>query len=95
MTSRPASTPEERELQLVNLAVELAEQQLRDGTASAQVITHYLKIGSTQQRLELEKLQRENALLKAKEEAIQSTKATEEMYREALAAMRLYSGSDE
>ena len=54
---RPALTPEARENQLVSLAVDLAEQQLRDGTASSQVITHYLKLGSTKERLEKEKLE--------------------------------------
>lgn len=89
---RPASTPEGRERQLINLAVDLAEQQLREGSASAQVISHYLKLGSTRERLEQERLQRENELLVAKVEALASAERTEELYREALNAMRSYSG---
>lgn len=89
---RPALTPEARENQLVSLAVDLAEQQLRDGTASSQVITHYLKLGSTKERLEKEKLEEENKLLKAKTESIQSQKRVEELYLEALNAMRNYAG---
>lgn len=89
---RPALTPEARENQLVSLAVDLAEQQLRDGTASSQVITHYLKLGSTKERLEKEKLEEENKLLRAKTESIQSQKRVEELYKEALDAMRNYAG---
>lgn len=89
---RPASTPEARENQLIALAVDLAEQQLRDGTASSQVISHYLKLGTTKASLEREKLENENKLLKAKTESLQSAKRVEEMYAEALNAMRTYSG---
>lgn len=91
--SRPALTPEARENQLVSLAVDLAEQQLRDGTASSQVITHYLKLGSTRASLEKEKLERENELLRAKTENLESAKRIEELYKEALDAMKIYSGS--
>lgn len=90
---RPATTPEAREQQMIALAVDLAEQQLREGTASSQVITHYLKLGSTKERLEKEKLEEENKLLKAKTEALQSAKRTEELFAEAIAAFRSYSGS--
>ena len=89
---RPALTPEARENQLIYLATDLAEKQLREGTASSQVITHYLKLGSTKERLEKEKLEKENELLKAKTESIQSAKRVEELYREALNAMKRYSG---
>lgn len=92
--SRPALTPEARENQMISLAVDLAEQQLREGTASSQVITHFLKLASTEKRLELEKLKQENELLRAKTEAIQSQKAVEELYKNALNAMRNYSGQD-
>lgn len=88
----PARTPETRENQLIDAAVDLAEKQLSAGTASAQVITHYLKLGSTQARLEKEKLANENKLLKAKTEALQSAKRIEELYSNALNAMRSYSG---
>lgn len=90
---RPALTPEARENQMISLAIDCAEQQLRDGTASSQVITHYLKLGSTKERLEKEKLERENELLRARTESLQSMKHIEELYTNALKAMRKYSGS--
>lgn len=89
----PASTPEARENQLIHLAVDLAEQQLRDGTASSQVITHYLKLGSTKERIEKEILEKQKELITAKTESIQSAKRVEELYENALNAMRSYSGS--
>ena len=94
-TRRPALSLEAREQQLISAAVDLAEQQLLDGTASSQVIVHYLRLGSTKDRLEKEKLQKENELLKAKAEALQSAKHTEELYANAIKAMRLYSGSED
>ena len=90
---RPALTPEARENQMISLAVDLAEKQLVEGTASSQVITHYLKLGSTKERLEKEKLEEENKLLKAKTEALQSAKRVEELYADAIAAMKRYSGN--
>ena len=90
---RPALTPEVRENQMISLAVDLAEKQLMEGTASSQVITHYLKLGSTKERLEKEKLAEENKLLKAKTEALQSAKRVEELYADAIAAMKRYSGN--
>lgn len=89
---RPALTPEARENQMISLAVDLAEKQLMEGTASSQVITHYLKLGSTKERLEKEKLEEENKLLKAKTEALQSAKRVEELYADAINAMKRYSG---
>lgn len=91
----PATTPEARENQLVSLAVDLAERQIIEGTASAQVITHYLKLGTTRERLEQERLANENILLRAKAEAMESGKRIEALYNEALQAMRGYSGRDE
>ena len=90
---RPALTPEARENQLIYLATELAERQLRDGTASSQVITHYLKLGSTKERLEKEILAENKKLLVAKTESLQSAKRIEELYANAIAAMRKYSGN--
>lgn len=90
----PATSPEARENQLIALAVDLAEKQLSEGTASAQVITHYLKLGTTKERLEKEKLEAETEMIKQKAEAMQSQKKTEELYAEALNAMRAYSGMD-
>ena len=89
---RPALSPEARENQLVSLAVDLAEEQLRNGTASSQVITHYLKLGSSREKLEKEKLTLENELTKAKTEAVGSAKHIEELYEQAIVAMRKYSG---
>ena len=89
---RPALTPEARENQLISLAVDLVEQRLIDGTASYQETTHFLKLGSMKNRLEMEKLEEENKLLKAKTESIQSQKRVEELYLEALNAMRNYAG---
>jgi hypothetical protein len=89
---RPATTPEARENQLVADAFDLAQRQLRDGTASAQVISHFLKMGSTREQLEQERLARENVLLSAKAEAMASAKNMEVLYVNAIAAMRSYSG---
>ena len=89
---RPALTPEARENQMISLAVDLAERQLQEGTASSQVITHYLKLGSMRERLEREKLEEENKLLKARTAQIQSMKRVEELYEEAIKAMRNYGG---
>lgn len=89
---RPADTPEERENQMIGYAVDLAEKQLREGTASSQVITHYLKLGTQKEKLEREKLQLEKDLLVAKTEALQSQKSTEELYKKALNAMSMYAG---
>ena len=90
---RPALSPEARENQMISLAVDLAERQLLEGTASAQVITHYLKLGTLKEQLEREKLEKENELLRAKTEALQSAQHIEELYAEAIKAMRSYSGS--
>ena len=89
---RPALSPEARENQLVSLAVDLAEKQLRDGTASSQVITHYLKLGSTKQKIEKEILEKQKELIEAKTQSLQSAKRIEELYANALDAMRNYSG---
>ena len=93
--TRPALTPEARENQMIALAVDLAEKQLIEGTASAQVITHFLKLATSRERLEKEKLEKENELLKAKTEAIESAKRVEELYSDALRAMRSYRGESD
>lgn len=89
---RPALTPEARESQMISLAVDLAEQQLRDGTASSQVITHYLKLGTIKAELEKEKLIAENEVLRAKAKAIDSAEEMKVLYDDAIKAMRNYSG---
>ena len=92
---RPALTPEARENQLIALAVDLVEQRLLDGTASSQETTHFLKLGSMRNRLEMEKLKEESQLLKAKTESIQSQKKSEELFLEAINAFRSYSGKED
>lgn len=90
--SRPALTPEAREGQLIARAIDLAEQQLIDGTASSQVITHFLKLGSMREKLERERLEEENKLLKAKTKAYANAEEIKVLYSDALKAMRNYSG---
>ena len=90
---RPALTPEAHENQLISLAVDLAEQQLRDGTASSQVITHYLKLGSTKEKIEKEILEKQKELIEAKTKNINSSSEAKELYANALAAFRRYSGA--
>lgn len=89
---RPALTPEARENQLISLAVDLAEKQLREGTASSQVITHYLKLGSTKERIEKEILEKQKDLIDAKTQNLKSIEKQEQMYAEALKVFRGYSG---
>lgn len=91
-TRRPATTVEGRENQMISMAVDLAERQLNEGTASAQVISHFLKLGSTRETLEQQRLAAENELLRAKVEALASSKRVEELYQNALDAMRSYAG---
>lgn len=91
---RPASTPSGRENQLTSLAYDLAEQQLIAGTASAQVISHFLKMGSTREVLEQQRIQHENELLRVKAESIAKAEDMEKLYRGALDAMRSYKSQD-
>lgn len=90
----PARSLASRENQLISLAVDLAEKQLQEGTASAQVITHYLKLGTTRERLEKLKLEKENELLAAKTESLRSEKTLSDLYQGAIHAMRRYSGDN-
>ena len=89
---RPATTPDARETQMIALADQLAEKQLREGTASAQVITHFLKLGSSRERLEQEKLSLETELVKAKTDQIAAQQKSEAMFAEAIKAMSMYQG---
>ena len=95
MARRRARTPEARENQLIDLAVDLAEKQLIEGTASAMVVTHYLKMASTKERLEREKLQKEVDFLRAKTEAYEAGRKSDEKYERALRAFSIYSGNAE
>lgn len=90
---RPALTPESEETQMISLALDLAKQQLLDGTASSQVITHFLKLGTERARLEKEKIIRENKLLDVKASAIENTQRTDELFEQAIAAMKRYNGA--
>ena len=90
----PAQDPVAREKQLINLAVDLAEKQLIEGTASPSVLTHYLKLASTRETLEREILEKQAELIKAKADSISQAKDTEEMVKQAIDAMRTYSGSN-
>lgn len=89
---RPALTPEGRENQLIALAMDLVEQRLRDGTATSQEVTHFLRLGSPRNRLEEEKLKKEIELLEAKKSDLESREKVEELYSEAMKAFGIYSG---
>lgn len=91
----PATTPDERENQLIAAAVDLAEEQILAGTASAQVISHFLKLGSSRERLEQDRLRGEVRLVDAKVESIASSKRVEELYSKAINAMRVYGGEED
>ena len=92
---RPAMSPEARENQLISLAVDCAERQMREGTASAAVIVHYLKLGTEEERLERDILKAENQLLQTKTEAIEQAKNEQQLYINAIAAMKRYGGHAE
>ena len=88
----PATSPEDRENQLIAMAMNQAEEQLRNGTASSQVITHFLKLGTTKERIEKEILERQKELIEAKTEALKAAKRIEELYGDAIKAFREYTG---
>lgn len=92
---RPATSLEAREQELANDAYELAERQINNGTASSQVITHFLKMGSTRERLEQQRIQHENELLQVKRESIANQSRIEELYTAAIDAMKTYTGSQQ
>ena len=89
---RPALTPEARENQLISLAIDLVEQRLRDGTASSQETTHFLKLASNKAKLEKERAELENELIRAKTQALRDQADMKTLYTEAIAAMRRYGG---
>lgn len=90
--TRPALTPEANENQMISLAMDLVRQRLIDGTASSQETTHFLKLGSMRNQLEMEKLREENKLLEAKTKALEDQGEYKELVAEAIRAMRNYSG---
>ena len=89
---RPALTPEARENQLISLATDLVEKRLIEGTASSQETTHFLKLATQEAKLKLKILEKQAELISAKTESIKSAQRTEELYRDAIIAMRKYSG---
>lgn len=88
----PAATPEGRENQMIALAVDLAEERMQSGKASDQLILHYLKLASTREKLEQEKIRHENAMLAAKTKAYENSEDVKKLMEDALNAMRTYSG---
>lgn len=90
----PARTPEEQEARMINLAMAMAEEQLENRTASSTVVSHYLKIATTREQEEMKKLKAEVKLLEARETSIGSQEETKQMYTEAIAAFKVYSGHD-
>ena len=90
--SRPALSPEARENQLISLAVDLVEQRLMDGSASSQETTHFLRLATTKARIEKEILEKQRDLIVAKTESIKAEKRKDELYSEAIKAMRRYNG---
>lgn len=88
----PATTPEAREQQMIALTVDLVEKKLRNGTATSQETVHFLKLATVRNQKEVEKLTNENKLLEARIEMMSSMKNVEELYGQALNAMRQYSG---
>lgn len=90
--SRPPITPEAKENQMISLAMDLVEKRLRDGSASSQETTHFLKLATTKARKELAILEEQRKLIVAKTEDIESRKETKAMFEAAIKAMRTYSG---
>lgn len=95
MVTKPATTPEQEENECISLAFSLAKKKLRDGTASSQLITEFVKAGSHKRELEIEELKRKNELLVAKVNALESQQRSEEVAAKALAAMKTYMGQDD
>lgn len=91
----PALTPEARENQLISLAMDTTEKRIRENTASSQELIHFLRLGTTRERLEQERLQRENLLLSAKVDQLESSKRVEQLFEEAISAFRTYSGQED
>lgn len=89
---RPALTPEAHENQMISLAMDLVEKRLREGTATSQETVHFLRLASSKARIEKEILEMQKDLIEAKTESLQAAKRIEELYTNALDAMRSYSG---
>lgn len=92
---KKALTPEARENQIIALVIDVEEERIRNGQATAQELIHWMKLASAKARLEQKKLENENLLIQAKVDAIKAQQNTEELYKKALAAMRSYQGEPE
>lgn len=92
---RPSMNPEGREQQLVQAAVDLAEKKILDGTASSQVICHYLNLASPSYRNKREREELENELIRAKVENLKSQTTSEKLYADAIKAFAVYNGNEE
>lgn len=90
---RPATSPEQREMQVADAAYDLAEEQINAGTASSQVLTYFLKMGSTRERLEQERMRHEVEMMIARKEQLEGQKRIEELFADAIGAFRGYSGA--
>lgn len=86
-----ARSVEGKENEMIGLAIDEAERRIRDGTASSQIITHYLKLGTTRERLEKDIMEEKRKLLRAQTESIESSKRIERLYEKAIKAMKTYS----
>lgn len=91
----PGTTIESRENQIIRLAYDLVEQRIKKGTATSQEVTEFIKMGSSKAQLEKVRLEKENQLLEAKREALESQKNVEKLYSNAMKAFRTYSGQEE
>lgn len=91
----PAMTPEAKENEMISLAINLAEKKLRDGTAPTQVIVHYLKLATEREQMELDMLEKKTQLIGAQIESLETSRHVEELYSNAIKAMRLYSGTQD
>ena len=91
----PAKTPEERESMLISMAMDRAEQQIREGSASSQLLTHFAKLGSSREKLEQERLRSENLVLRKKLETMEAAVDLRDLMREALDSFKGYSGEDD
>lgn len=91
---RPPLTPEAEENQMINLAYNLARKQLEEGTASSQVITHFLKLAAEKERSQIENeiLMKQRDLVVAKTEDLKSRKQSEEFYERVISALKAYNG---
>lgn len=92
---RPALTPEAREGQMISLAMDLVEERLRNGTASSQETTHFLKLATEKEKTERKLAEKQLELMEAKRQQIESQARIEELYTNALNAMKRYSGHDD